>query len=628
MKKNLLAIVLSVVMLALLMMPVLVSSAEENYDAKIGLSDQISIATIKNVKYLSIPVEIENNTELVVARYYVISKDGLGCFSFQGGDFKGSYEDDFGNVKEIAFEPDVNNTEAADRLKILQTASTNQYGITTKAGTLGYAYFVAPTAVGTYTFEIEVIDGAHFKRADASSIEASPASIGYTTKTVTYTVECESHTKGEAEVTVPATCTEKGEEVYKCTACGKVLETKEVAALDHDWDEGVTAEDVACGNTADVTYTCKREGCGETKDETGAKVEHNWVEDEEAYEAPKCEVKGKKHFNCSNPNCTVKTKTEDVDALEHVWDNGVADASKVCGETADVTYTCELCGKTRIETGATIEHDWKLDADKSVAPVCGTAGKNVYVCQRDNCPKGEKEEAVAALEHIWVEDIEAYEAPKCEVKGKKHFNCEQKNCPEGTKTEEVEALEHVFEGAKVVVTKPTADAEGLYTIACVRECGKVEEHKIAKLDKVVENDGLYFESEDATLPEDITIAPTGDDKEENGKVQIGFTFDSEYADLSGEVVFGMDTKELAAQGFKNFAIYTKDAEGNLVKVETEIKDGKLTFTADLEADYIFEAEIVKTSPETGDTSNVVVFAVVALMAVAALVVVSKKRFAL
>ena len=131
MKKKLLALILSVVLLVSLLVPVLASSAEETYNAKIGLSDQIGTQTIKGVKYLTIPVVIENDTELVAVRYYVISKDGLAPYSFQVGDFKGSYEDDFGDLKEIAFEADVNNKEQADRLRILQTASTNAYGITT-----------------------------------------------------------------------------------------------------------------------------------------------------------------------------------------------------------------------------------------------------------------------------------------------------------------------------------------------------------------------------------------------------------------------------------------------------------------------------------------------------------------
>ena len=673
MKKKLLAMLLSVVMLVSLLVPVLAISAEGTPDAKIALGENIGTQVIKNVKYLTIPVVItENTAELVGLRYQVISAEGLTPYSFLIGDFVGEYEDDFGNPKSITFEATVNNKEYTDRLQILHAVSTNDYGITTNSGTLGTAYFVAPTEVGTYNFEIKVIDASLYTRDPSGTPSAGDAQFGYVTQKVTYTVECTNHVEGEPEETKPATCTEKGEAVIKCTACGKVLDTKEIPALDHDWDDGVTAENVPCGSTADKTYTCTREGCGETKKETGAKVEHNWVEDTAAYVAPKCGVAGKKVYKCENVNCPEKTKEEPVAALDHDWDNGTADSSKVCGETADVIYKCtrEGCDETDVKSGDVIQHDWKLDADKCVDPKCGVAGKKVYVCQRANCPDNEKEEPVAALEHVMVEDTAAYVAPKCGVEGKKVFKCSREDCNhteekpvdalehdmvedvsayvapkcgvEGKKvfkcsredcnyTEEkpVDALEHVFDGEKVVTKKPTADEKGAYTIACSNEdCTEVKEFEIAKLDKVVDSgDGLYFESDEANLPEDITLEATDGKIDENkGIFSVTFTFASQYAELKGDVVVTMDTAEF--DGFKNFAIYTKDAEGTLVEVETELKDGKLTFNANLEGEYVLQGEMIKTSPETSDASNVVVFAVVALMALVALVVVAKKRFAL
>ena len=216
MKKKLLALVLSVVMLVSLLVPVIVSSAEGNPVAKIGLGE-VAVQELKGVKYLTIPVVIaENSAELIGLRYQVISVNGVAPYNFRIGDYKGSYEDDFGDVYDITFEA-TTNKEMADRLQILHAGSSNEYGYTTKAGTLGTAWFVAPTEVGTYEFEIVVGDASCYVRDANGTPSASPAEFGYTTQKVTYTVECTEHIPGAAEQTKAPTCTDKGEEVVKCT---------------------------------------------------------------------------------------------------------------------------------------------------------------------------------------------------------------------------------------------------------------------------------------------------------------------------------------------------------------------------------------------------------------------------
>ncbi len=591
MKKKLLAIVLSVVVLAALLVPVLaISAAAPTATLAFGEAEVSTKSyhdgTVADV--IKLPVYIKDNTGYAnVLNYRIYSNEGIEYFYEKWLDDRGKEKElkgfDGGTFKDgdIILGDTVGCFAEGGKTyyQIVQTTIGTD-GIGTEEGLLGYAYFLLPEKVGTYTFSIKNI----------SCVDDSNPPVAYVITEgadASFKVECKEHNPGEPEEIEAAKCGVAGKAVIKCTACGEVLDTKEIPAL-----------------------------------------EHKWVEDEALYEAPKCGVEGKKYFTCTNEGCPVATKTEKVDALEHEWDNGTADASKVCGETADVTYECtrEGCDETDVKIGAEIAHDWKLDESKCEAPKCGVAGKKVYVCQRAGCPVGEKEEPVAALEHIMVEDVEAYEAPKCGVAGKKVYVCQQEGC-EHTEDEEVAALEHDFTGEKVVVKNPTADEKGLYTIACVNDgCEEVEEHDIAKLDKVVENDGLYFESDEAVLPEDITIVGDVDADEENNKVEVTFTFASEYATLEGEVKFGMDTNEL--EGLKNFKIYKVNAAGQREEVEIEINDGILTFNANLEAEYVLEAEIVKTSPETSDAANVAVFAVVALMAVAALVVVGKKRFAL
>ncbi len=591
MKKKLLAMILSVVMLTALLVPVLAASAAAP-TLGIGLGTPVLETKSNGDQVIVVPVKLTaNDGQLFALRYQVVSTSGLEPYTnvaawdygWIAGDVtqaQGPFTAKFANT--------VNTDAVVDGNKgfqVVQDAIEGApgAGIATATGTLITVYFKAPTTVGTYNFEVIWMDGTDNTKTKYT------ANVG---DSVAYVKECTSHTKGEPEVTKEAKCGVAGEEVVKCTACGKVIETNEIKALEHAWDNGTAAEGVACGNTADVTYKCTREGCGETKVETGAKVEHDWVEDTEAYVAPKCGVAGKKVYKCSNENCTVKTKEEAVKALEHAWDNGTADASKVCGETADVTYKCtrEGCDGSRVETGAKIEHDWAEDKDAYVAPKCGVAGKKVYVCQRANCPVATKEEPVAALEHVWGE----YELTKA----------------------------------------PTADAEGEKTAACQNEgCDEVDVIKVAKLDKEIEykENGKViasFKSEDAVLPEDITIDSKGAEKdEETGKITETLVFASDLVDLEGEVEFTINTA--LAGKFDNFEVFVKDAAtGELTAVEFKFEKGMLTFNADLDGEYVLTYKEVKTSPSTGDASNVVVFAVIALISVAALVVVGKKRFAL
>ncbi len=580
MKKKLFALVLSVVMLVSLLVPVLVSSAEETYDAKIGLGE-VAIQELQGVKYLTIPVLIENNTEIVGLRYYVTSEENVTPFNFRAGSFKEVITDPFGDEKTNSFGITPNTLE--NGFFVLHAASEDAYGITTKEGVVGTAYFNLPTEIGTYNFTIEVGDASHYTRDEAGNPTAGTAVVGYTTQKVSYTVECTSHNPGDAEETKAPTCDEKGEEVVKCTACEKVLDTNEVAALGHDMvaDEE-NSKAPTCDEKGVKATKCNREGCDHTEEEEIAALGHKEGEAEET-KAPTCTEKGEKTVKCTV--CEEVIDTIDVAALGHKWDAGTVAEGVKCGETADTTHKClnDGCDATDVREGAVVEHDMVADEENSKAPTCTEKGVEATKCNREGCDHTEEEE-VAALGHT--------------------------------------------EGEYEVVLKPTSEAMGKKEARCT-VCGEVAATEdIAKLEKVVEGEMFIFESEEANLPDDIGLFADEENVEEaDGKITVPFVFYSEYVDLEGEVKVSIDTKMFEAEGFKNLKVYAVNEAGEKVLI-SEIKDGILTFDADLAGEYILEAEEVKTSPETGDASNVVVFAVVALMAVAALVVVGKKRFAL
>ncbi|MBQ3042065.1 MAG: hypothetical protein IJD47_02590, partial [Clostridia bacterium] len=95
----------------------------------------------------------------------------------------------------------------------------------------------------------------------------------------TYTEEIKA--PGHTEATIPAvepTCTTAGLTAgVKCSVCGEILtEQTPVEALGHSWNEGVVTTDPTCTTTGVRTYTCTREGCGQTETETIDALGHDY----------------------------------------------------------------------------------------------------------------------------------------------------------------------------------------------------------------------------------------------------------------------------------------------------------------------------------------------------------------
>ena len=202
------------------------------------------------------------------------------------------------------------------------------------------------------------------------------------------------HVEGEGEVTTPATCVATGIRTFKCTACGEILRTEEIAidenahnmvempskaasceepghsvydactlcgfedgknplpALGHMYTIDVAAKDATCteaGHTA--AERCMR--CDFTRgNETIPALGHDLVD--VAEKKATCTVDGyTAHTKCSR--CDYTEGKVVIPATDHAWDN-------------DCDTTCNNCGETRV-----IEHDIVTDA--AVAATCTTPGK-------------------------------------------------------------------------------------------------------------------------------------------------------------------------------------------------------------------------------------------------------------
>lgn len=100
--------------------------------------------------------------------------------------------------------------------------------------------------------------GGSYSSESLSFTMPQNADAGGVVLTAHFKADAHEHEYVEVEGTkTAATCLKAGSAKYKCKICGEVVE-KDIKPLGHDWDDGVQ-------KGAEIIYTCKREGCGETK---------------------------------------------------------------------------------------------------------------------------------------------------------------------------------------------------------------------------------------------------------------------------------------------------------------------------------------------------------------------------
>ncbi|MCH5157089.1 MAG: hypothetical protein J1G02_04345 [Clostridiales bacterium] len=183
------------------------------------------------------------------------------------------------------------------------------------------------------------------------------------------------HDYGEWSVKTAPTCTEKGENVRKCSRCG-AEDKQEVAALGHDFGEPVVVP-ATCGVAGTSTKSCSR--C-EVKDVTNipATENHTWVADTEstANKAPTCTEKGVKAEKCSVCNAT---RTTDIPATgEHSWVRDAEhDVAATCTSKGSEAYKCENCTETKSEETNMIAHSLGALVPAQ-APTCEDDGTLAY----------------------------------------------------------------------------------------------------------------------------------------------------------------------------------------------------------------------------------------------------------
>ena len=385
-----------------------------------------------------------------------------------------------------------------------------------------------------------------------------------------------------------------GDLTYKSSV--SVLVCKE-----HTWDDGVVTTEPTCTTKGVKTYTCTFEGCGATYTEELATVDHTAVTD--AAVSATCTENGlTEGSHCSVCGETIVAQTV-VPAAGHteVKDPAVPATCTSTGLTEG--SHCSVCGETIVaqETTDKLAHDYAGEQTK--APTCTEVGEMTYTCSA--CGDSYTE-SIDALGHA-VTNFTVTKEPTCTEDGEKTGTCSV--CGEKTATEVIHATGHSWDDGTVTI-EPTCTKEGVKTYTCA-SCGETKTEAVA---------ATGHTWDEGTVTKEPTCTEAGEKTatctvcgESDSAVEIpatGHTWDE-----------GKVTKEATCteNGVKT---YTCSECG-----ETKTEDIAATGHADANKDNVCDnCKADLTSAQTGDTSMIMAWVAMMVLAAAAIVLlVAKKR---
>ena len=210
--------------------------------------------------------------------------------------------------------------------------------------------------------------GGSYSSATISFTMPQNADAGGVVLTAHFKADAHEHEYVEVEGTkTAATCLKAGSAKYKCKICGEVVE-KDIKPLGHDWDDGVQ-------KGAEIIYTCKREGCGETKVEAAkatptpspsptpvVTAAPTAVPTQAPTPVPTAVPTAAPTAVPATPEPTaVPTPTPEP----HTHDFQLISDTTTCTAGGTKTYRCS-CGETKTEESAALGHNGATQPDGSV----------------------------------------------------------------------------------------------------------------------------------------------------------------------------------------------------------------------------------------------------------------------
>ena len=209
----------------------------------------------------------------------------------------------------------------------------------------------------------------------------------------TTTVDALGHAWGEWIEDAPATEEADGAKHRVCGTCGEVEEGV-IPSIEHVHSYTPTVTDPTCTEQGYTTHTCR---CGDSYINTyvdalghtnGEAVVENNVD-------PTCTVAGsyESAVYCTVCKVEVSRTTVPVNALGHDYDEVVTDPT--CTTKGYTTHTCSVCNDTYTDNEVdALDHVWN-EGEVTKAATYGHAGTMKYTCTRDNTHT--KTETIAKL---------------------------------------------------------------------------------------------------------------------------------------------------------------------------------------------------------------------------------------
>lgn len=357
--------------------------------------------------------------------------------------------------------------------------------------------------------------------------------------------------------------------------------------------------------------------------------------------AANCTEDGKKNIVCEACGEPIQKDVKIPATGHHMVRDAENDKSAGCGKPGTEAWKCDNDGCTYTEGRDTdaLEHDWVEDKANSKAAGCESAGVYAEKCNREGCTET-RTTPITALGHEWVEDKANSKAADCTNAGVYAEKCNREGCT-STRTTPITALGHDMKGE--VTKEATLEEEGEMTYTCKNGCGETKKTSISKLKTEVKSDNFTIKTEDGKgIPADseITKSPVAANngikylEGLKGISEFALTFETSNADydaVKGELT--IDISDVDTKKFNNLTVGLVAADGSVTKVDATFADGKVTFNGNITGRYVLMgSEANNTTPSgstnTADNVTVVLYALAAVVAVAGVVFVGKKRFAL
>lgn len=204
--------------------------------------------------------------------------------------------------------------------------------------------------------------GGSYSSESISFTMPQNADAGGVVLTAHFKADAHEHEYVEVEGTkTAATCLKAGSAKYKCKICGEVIE-KDIKPLGHDWDDGVQ-------KGAEIIYTCKREGCGETKVEAAKATPTPSPSPTPQPTAAPVVTTAPTAVPTAAP--TAVPATPEPTAVPtptpepHTHDFQLISDTATCTAGGTKTYRCS-CGETKTEESAALGHSGVTQPDGSV----------------------------------------------------------------------------------------------------------------------------------------------------------------------------------------------------------------------------------------------------------------------